>query len=126
MTQNEIELVVGLFGVIGEPVGHMCPRSHVQRAGHDPVLLPWGFVSIVRSDPFPKNKCRFLATWHLTREPATATTPHEWTVTKYDCTTGIKTKICRTSPTWDDNWARPADELGAPPINAENAGTTCP
>jgi hypothetical protein len=72
-----------------------------------------------------KHHCRIVKTWHLTRTP---TPTFEWTITKYDCLTGTKSTICRTSATWDDSWARPADELvnkGYPTNSCENHGTPC-
>jgi len=73
-----------------------------------------------------KHKCRTVATWHLTREPGS---PTRWTITKYDALHASgPTTACRTSNTWDLNWARPADEEwdGYPENSAENQGTPCP
>jgi hypothetical protein len=71
-----------------------------------------------------KHNCRILRTWHLTQQP---TSPTQWVVTKYDCMTGAGSlQNCRTSPTWDFNWGRPADELidtGYPANSCENQGT---
>jgi|GEM_PF-2293822 len=74
-----------------------------------------------------KHKCRITRTWHLTQKP---TSPTFWTVTKFDCISlGAPSQNCRTSPTWDSAWARPADETryntGYPANSCENQGTPC-
>jgi hypothetical protein len=74
------------------------------------------------------HDCRILRTWHLTQQGS----PVEWTVTKYDCLTGVFSQNCRTAPTWDSGWSRPADELfnaGYPANSCEIQGTpttACP
>jgi len=71
-----------------------------------------------------KHNCRILRTWHLTQQP---TSPTFWTVTKYDCMTGVGPLLnCRTAPTWNIDWNRPADEsvnAGYPANSCENQGT---
>jgi len=72
-----------------------------------------------------KHNCRILRTWHLTQEPVT---PTKWTATKYDCLAGgSPSQNCRTAPTWNSAWGRPADESldnpGYPANSCENQGT---
>ena len=70
-----------------------------------------------------KHDCLILRTWHLTQEPLS---PTRWVVTKYNCLTGgAPSQNCRTAPSWDPNWGRPADEPnpGYPANSCENKGT---
>lgn len=71
-----------------------------------------------------KHNCRILRTWHLTQEPVS---PTHWVVSKYDCLTGGPlSQNCRTAPSWNPNWDRPADETlnsGYPANSCENQGT---